>query len=130
MCRNPVGEGAKRTTTDIPGGWGAAAGISTISQFVLAKHLAQAGLHHLAGCRMRQFRDDRHVVWQHPAREAVGEERDQSVAVWMTAGSGHYDQQRPLAPAGMRNRNHGGFGDIVICYCGILQIYRAYPFAS
>src|SRR5262249_57525185 len=116
MCRNSVGEGAKRTTTDIPGGWGAAAGISTISQFVLAKHLAQAGLHHLAGCRMRQFRDDNHVVWQHPAREAVGEERDQSVAVWMTTGSGHYDQQRPHALAGMRNGNPSGFPHTAISY--------------
>src|SRR6266550_698778 len=50
MCRKPVGEGAKRTVTVIPGGWGAAEPISTIGQLVVAKHLAQAGLHQLP-CR-------------------------------------------------------------------------------
>src|SRR6516162_1037706 len=88
MCRKPVGEGAKRTVTGIPGGWGRAAEISTIRQFVVAKHLAQAGLHQLAGGRMRQFWHDHHVVREHPPWKLAGEKRDELITIRPAAGSG------------------------------------------
>ena len=62
MCRKPVGEGAKRTVTVIPGGWGAAEPISTIGQLVVPKHLTQAGLHQLPCRGMGKLVDDHHVV--------------------------------------------------------------------
>src|SRR5437879_377470 len=40
-------------------------------------NLAQLGFHHLAGGGVRQLVDDDDLVGQHPAREALAEERDQ-----------------------------------------------------
>src|SRR6267142_3062683 len=114
MCRKPVGEGAKRTVTVIPGGWGAAEPISTIGQPVVAKHLAQAGLHQLPCRGVGKLVDDHHVVRQHPARKLLAEEPDQFATVRPPAWPRRHDQQRPLAPARMGYRDHCGLGDIVM----------------
>src|SRR5215469_1084349 len=93
MCRKPVGDGAKRTVTVIPGGWGATAEISTLGQRVVAKHLAEPGFHQFAGGSVRQLRDDNHIIRQHPAREVAGKKLDQPVAVREAAGPWGHDQQ-------------------------------------
>src|SRR5438270_9271633 len=81
MCRNPVGEGAKRTTTLIPRGWGRAPVISTLGQRVVAEHLAQADLHDLSGRGVRQFLEDHDVVGQHPARKVLGEKCEEVITL-------------------------------------------------
>src|SRR6516165_6102216 len=43
ICRNPVGEGAKRTTGVI------AMALTQVGQAMVLEHFAQAGLHQLAG---------------------------------------------------------------------------------
>src|SRR5437773_5116750 len=98
MCRNPVGEGAKRTITVIPRGWGKTAEISTIGQSMVAIHLAETSLHQLAGRGVGQFRNDHHVLRQHPARKLLTEKADQSVTVRVPARPRRHDQQWPLAP--------------------------------
>src|SRR5947209_18756958 len=72
ICRNPVGEGAKRTTTLIPRGWERMPVISTLGQRVITEHLAQADLHNLSGRGVRQFSDHHYVVGQRPARTGLG----------------------------------------------------------
>src|SRR5205814_6471819 len=81
ICRNPVGEGAKRTTTLIPRGWVWVPVISTLGQRVVAEHLAQADFHNLSGCRVRQLIEDHDVIRQHPARKPLGEKCEQVVAL-------------------------------------------------
>src|SRR2546423_12065204 len=71
MCRNPVGEGAKRTTTLIRRGWGWVPPISTLGQRVVAEHLAQADFHNLSGRRVRQLVENHDIVRQHPVRQAL-----------------------------------------------------------
>src|SRR5215469_16510984 len=54
----------------MPAGWEYPASISMLGQRMVAKHLAQAGLHDFAGRGMRQFVEHYRVVWQHPTWEA------------------------------------------------------------
>src|SRR5215472_9449209 len=79
MCRKPVGEGAKRTMTLIPRGWEGASAISTIGQRVFREHLAQPGLHDLAGRGVRQLVHDHDVFRKHPAGEMAGKMRNELV---------------------------------------------------
>src|SRR5438067_4000474 len=130
MCRNPVGEGAKRTTTLILRGWVWVSVISTLGQGVVTEHLAQADLHNLSGRGVRQFIEHHYVVGQHPARKALGEKFEQVIALRPTIGSRRHDQQRPLGPALMRDSDHCGFRYIGMRDGGVFEVDRADPFAT
>src|SRR5260370_1561224 len=112
------------------GGWGRAATISTLGQQVVAEHLAQPDLHNLSGRGVRQFVEDYDVVWQHPARKALGEKCEQVIALRPAVSPRRHDQQRSLGPARMRDSDYCGFGDVAMGNGGVFEIDRADPLAA
>src|SRR5215467_6319492 len=120
ICRNPVGEGAKRTTTVIALRWppsypsplaGEGMGgnswvvrgqpimscqgstISTLGQLVVEEHLAQARLHDFAGRGVGQLVEHNNVFGDHPMRKTRCQKRDQIVALWRALRARRHDQQ-------------------------------------
>src|ERR1700739_1835215 len=96
-------------------GWGGAPAISTLRQFVIAKHLAQTGLHDLARSGMGHFIEHCHVIRKHPVWKPLCEERNDIIALRMALRPRRYDQQWPFGPAGMGYGDYRRLGDIGMC---------------
>src|SRR3954451_2119659 len=82
-----------------------------LAEVVAAVALAQGGLEQLAGGGVRQLRHDQRRVRCRPGSYPTLKDGEQVRRLEAAARLGHYQQQRPLAPARMLGSDDRGLGD-------------------
>src|SRR5690348_16676050 len=97
---------------------------------MVPEELAQLGLKDLAGGGVWDFCDSNDAVWQLPLRQPLAKKGGHGIVPGGCTCLGHGHEERPLAPARMRQPYDGGFGNVGMADGSILDRARADPLAA